>query len=160
MSDLFVDTQRKFQLVRNPVAPGSCRGCFGDKMTSGVEYFVDLGYSDEQGAVYLCNRCLKEIANLFGFYQRTNRMDQRVLDLERQVQIYELQLDRLRSVGIDVDQLCFNLASPSNEGESVSEGKGTVERERVPSFKSDSSRKSGSTGSTGRFALPTGDSSE
>lgn len=150
MSDLFVDTQRKFQLVENPVSPGSCRGCGGDKMTSGVEYFVDLGYSDEQGAVYLCNRCLKEIANLFGYYQRTNRMDNLVHDLERQVREYESKLGALRSVGLDVDLLSVALGVPPQDS-------GRVEQKGNKSVEPDSGGEPGDSGSTGRLKFATGD---
>lgn len=153
----FTDTQRRFTRVDTPVQPGYCRGCLGGMQTTGLEYLIDLGFSDEQGAVYLCNRCLKEVANIFGFYQRTQRMDNLVIDLERQVHEYESQHSVLRNAGVDLPVLLSYLLVGEIPGEAISTGTEQLERARVVTSKPRDGKGSDDIGPVGFLKLGDGD---
>lgn len=96
----------KFTKTDNPPSlPGTCRTCGGDKMTAGIEWFIDMGYSDDWGGVYHCNRCIDSLARFAGYVPKTKRAESQDFALERQLQAYALQFNFLRSIGIDVNRL-------------------------------------------------------
>ena len=158
MSEIAIMTGR-FTKTDNPSAlPGTCRTCGGDKMTAGIVWFIDMGYSDDWGGVYHCNRCIDSLARFAGYVPKTKKQESQDFELERQLQEYAVQLNTLRTIGIDVNRLLRFALDNQVDVPGIPKGADSVVGDSKGTPESDSKQGSGSVHATSKLGFNMGDS--
>ena len=119
--------------------PGSCLNCG----SADREYFIDLEFSLEfHGALYLCNLCVEEAANLSGYVSTESvketlkfneELKLRVLALDEKRRSLENSIGTLVAAGYELNSVAPELGDFDLAEQAASEGTGNLGSGEGPS---------------------------